>query len=47
MKILFIADDCDPRTLGGIQTFGRVLGKFFNNKIFFITYSNKKKKYII
>lgn len=45
MKILFIAGGSDPRTLGGIETFGRKIKNFFPREVKFITYKTNKKKY--
>lgn len=45
MKIICIGKGNDPRCLGGIETFERVLGKIFEEKIKFYTY-NSGKAYI-
>lgn len=40
-KILFLPNGNDPRGIGGIQTFGRVLGKFFpENLLYIILFEN-------
>ena len=44
MKILNMCIFSDPRTQGGIQTFGRILKKFYRNKIIILTLSNSTKK---
>ena len=44
MKILGLFLGADPRTQGGIQTFGRNLKKFYGEKITFLTNANSLKK---
>lgn len=44
MKILFLSGYSDPRGLGGIETFGRNLGKIFYD-IKYLVFKNKLKKY--
>ena len=45
MKILFIGETANPRCIGGIETFGRTLKKFFKKKLLFLCFSTKKIKY--
>lgn len=45
MKILFMASGSNPKTLGGIQTFGRMLKKFFPEDLEFVCYSKNEKYY--
>lgn len=44
MKILSMLIFSDPRTQGGIQTFGRILKKFYPNEIMSLTVANPFKK---
>lgn len=45
MKILFIASEYHPSTLGGIQTFGRALKNMFKEQLYFVSYVvNEKSK---
>ena len=44
MKILNVCIFSDPRTQGGIQTFGRTLKKFYKDKLIFLTTVNPFKK---
>ena len=46
MKILNMCIFSNPKTQGGIQTFGRTLKKFYGNKMIFLTMANTfEKKY--
>ena len=45
MKILVLCGGTHPENLGGVETFERVLAKIFENKIYFLGYKNKLKKY--
>lgn len=45
MKIICIGKGNDPRCLGGVETFERVLGKIFKDQIKFFVY-NSEKEYI-
>ena len=44
MKILSMLIFSDPRTQGGIQTFGRTLKKFYPNEVTSLTVTNPFKK---
>ena len=44
MKILNMCIFSDPRTQGGIQTFGRILKNFYGDEIIFLTTVNPFKK---
>ena len=44
MKILSMLIFSDPRTQGGIQTFGRILKKFYPNEVTSLTIANPFKK---
>ena len=44
MKILSMLIFSDPRTQGGIQTFGRTLKKFYPNEVTSLTVANPFKK---
>lgn len=43
MKIICIGKGNDPRCLGGVETFERVLGKIFKNDIKFYVYNSDKE----
>lgn len=43
MKIICIGKGNDPRCLGGIETFERILGKIFKDNIKFLVYNSNKE----
>ena len=45
MKILSFSRDGNPNCLGGIETFQRNLYKIFGEKILFLTFKTRRKKY--
>lgn len=43
MKIICIGKGNDPRCLGGVETFERILGKIFEDNIKFYVYTPSKE----